>query len=37
MLNKNITIEFLKEMGKGYLPEFMGVEILSIEEGKDDK
>ena len=21
-------------MGKGYLPEFMGVEILSIEEGK---
>lgn len=34
MLNKNITIEFLKEMGKGYLPEFMGVEILSIEEEK---
>lgn len=34
MFNKNVTIENLEKMGKGGLSEFLGVEILSIEEGK---
>lgn len=31
-LNKNVTIETLNEKGKGFLPEFMGVEILELKE-----
>ncbi|WP_294065540.1 PaaI family thioesterase [uncultured Fusobacterium sp.] len=34
MFNKNVTIENLEKMGKGGLSDFLGVEILSIEEGK---
>ena len=33
MFNKNVTIENLEKMGKGGLSDFLGVEILSIEEG----
>lgn len=32
MLNKNVTVETLNEMGKGFLPEYMGVEILELKE-----
>ena len=31
-LNKNITVKMLNEKGKGFLPEFMGVEILELKE-----
>ena len=34
MFNKDVTIENLEKMGKGGLSDFLGVEILSIEEGK---
>ena len=34
MFNKNVTIENLEKMGKGGLSDFLGVEILSIEERK---
>lgn len=34
MFNKNVTIENLEKMGKGGLSDFLGVETLSIEEGK---
>lgn len=34
MFNKNVTIENLEKMGKGGLSDFLGVEMLSIEEGK---
>ena len=34
MFNKNVTIENLEKMGKGGLSDLLGVEILSIEEGK---
>ena len=34
MFNKNVTIENLEKMGKDGLSDFLGVEILSIEEGK---
>lgn len=34
MFNKNLTIETLEKMGKGGLSDFLGVEMLSLEEGK---
>lgn len=34
MFNKDVTIENLEKMGKGGLSDFLGVEMLSIEEGK---
>ena len=33
MLNKNITIEFLKEMGKEYLPEFRYRALEYLQHG----
>ena len=34
MFNKDVTIENLEKMGKGGLSDLLGVEMLSIEEGK---
>jgi uncharacterized protein (TIGR00369 family) len=34
MLKKEITVYDLNERGKGLLPELLGVEILSLEEGR---
>ena len=36
-LNKNVTIETLNKKGKGFLPEFMGVEILELKENFIEK
>lgn len=32
MLNRDVTVKILNEKGVGFLPEFMGVEVLELEE-----
>lgn len=33
MLRKELTVESLRQLGRGYLPEYLGIEVIELAEG----